>query len=380
MKEVATGTDPKEFFKQKRSTAELKEEIFLKFFPLWCETLFYRQEAVEKVLYLDTSAGLGAEEDGEMPVSFKVLKSIFARTGGRQDLNKVVQPFLYEGNKALAATLPQAAEALPFYAELHQKPLFLNLPEHVEMLQAQEPEATAALLLVDPFGNKFSQELWTRSLAHEKTDSFLLFDYKRMTAALREQKSPTSLQTLLGDRLPELRSYFAKTTSAAKKETYALKAFSACLQEKGLQTSRFRINVPGKEQSSHHVWFVSRNELAHTKFKELLLPYCEVQEDGVPVFGANLKTVRLLVPEYSRYLEFSLVNLMEDLVQHASVYNSMMLEKIYQKHSVGKPYSRENYQTAIEKLKEQGKITLLNPKTGQVVYKLTYACRIKFKG
>ncbi|ALI98008.1 hypothetical protein DC20_02230 [Rufibacter tibetensis] len=374
-----TVTDPKDFFKQKRSTAELKEEIFLKFFPVWCETLFARQEPVEKVLYVDASAGLSLPEEGEMPVSFKVLKSIYARTGGRQDLNKVVQPFLYEGNKALATMLPELAEALPFYPELHQKPLFLHLPENFDLLQEQEQNATAALVFVDPFGNKFSQELWARSLTQDKTDLFLVFDYKRMAAHLTNQKAPNCLQILLGDRLPDVLSFFSKVTSSAKKEAYALKAFAESLTEKGLSSSRFRINLPGKDQSSHHVWFVSRNDVGHTKFKELLLPFCEVQEDGVPVFGANLKTVRLLVPEYSKYLEHSLVNLIDDLVQNASLYNSMMLEKIYEKHNVGKPYSKANYQTAIEKLKEQGKITLLNPKTGQVVYKLNSACRIKFK-
>ncbi|WP_181305857.1 hypothetical protein [Rufibacter sp. XAAS-G3-1] len=379
IQEVVTGTEPKDFFKQKRSPAEIKEAVFLPFFPIWCETLFAVQEPVEPVLYVDASAGLGLQEAGEWPVSFKVLKSIFARTGGRIDLNKVVQPFLYEGNKALAPTLPQLAEELPFYPELHQKPLFLHEPENVAVLQEQDTKASAVFLFVDPFGNKFSQELWARHLKLGKTDFLLLFDYKKVAAALSNQKAPNHLQALLGERLSGLQRYFAKTSNPAKKEAYALKAFSACLQEKGLNSSRFRINVPGKDQSSHQVWFVSKSDLAHTRFKELLLPFCEVQEDGVPVFGANLKTVRLLVPEYAKYLEFSLVNLMEDLVQNASVYNSMVLEKIYEKHNVGKPYSKANYQTAFEKLKEQGKITLLNPKTGQLVYKLTSACRIKFK-
>ncbi|KAA6435812.1 hypothetical protein ACD591_02820 [Rufibacter glacialis] len=376
--DIVAKTDPKDFFRQRRSAAQVKAEFLVAFFPVWCEMLLSEKDPEAKVLYLDANAGLGLEEEGAQPVSFQVLKSIFARSGGRLNLNKAVHPFLYEANKALAATLPQLATELPFYADLQQEPQFLHLPEAQLALQEQEAAADAVFLSLDPFGNKFSQELWARALGQDHTHFLLQFEFKRLTAALSSQKPDHPLHTLLGSRLPALKALLAKTSHAAKKETYVLKAFAESLLEKGYQATRFRINVPGKDQSNHHVWFVSRHELAHTRFKEVVLPYSDVQEDGVPLLGANLKAVRLLVPEYSKYLEFSLVNLIEDLLQNTAVYNSMALEKIYEKHNVGKNYSKANYQTAFEKLKEQGKITLLNPKTGQVVYKLTFATRIKF--
>ncbi|WP_190300237.1 three-Cys-motif partner protein TcmP [Rufibacter hautae] len=372
-------TEPKDFFKQRRSAPEIKEEIFLKFLPVWAETLFATQSPLEKVLLVDASTGTAETAEGEMPGAAKVLKTIFGTAGGRYDLDKVMQPYFYEASKSQAALLAQAMEELYFYPDLQHKPVFLNTKENLEAFQEELAQNVPAFYFLDPFGNKFSQELWLQGVGQEKTDFMMLFEYKRLAAALGKSDDQSSLASFLGERFSRLKAYFAKTSSAAKKETFALKTFEEALQEKGLQTSRFRINVPGKDQSSHYLLFVSRSYLAHTRFKELLLPYSDVQEDGVPMLGANLKAVRLLVPEYSKYLEFSLVNLVEDLLQNAAEYNSMVLDKIYEKHNVGKNYCKANYQTAFEKLKEQGKITLLNPKTGQVVYKLTSACRIKFK-
>ncbi|WP_210487087.1 hypothetical protein [Rufibacter aurantiacus] len=373
------GTEPKDFFKQRRSAPEIKEEIFLKFFPVWSETLFSTQAPPEKVLLVDASAGATGPEEGGMPVSGKLLKSIFATSGGRPDLNKAVHPFFYEGNKSLASSLPDTLENLFFYPDLRHKPVYLQTKENLEAFQEELTQNLPALYFLDPFGNRFSQELWLQGIGQEKADFLMLFEYKRLAAALGKSEDQSNLAAFLGERFSRLKAFFAKTSNAAKKESFALKTLEEALQEKGLRTSRFRVNVPGKDQSSHYLLFVSRSYLAHTRFKELLLPYSDVQEDGVPLLGANLKAVRLLVPEYSKYLEFSLVNLVDDLLQNAAEYNSMVLDKIYEKHNVGKNYCKANYQTAFEKLKEQGKITLLNPKTGQVVYKLTSACRIKFK-
>jgi hypothetical protein len=373
------GSDPKDFFKQQPDAAAIKAEVVPPFFKVWVEMQLAEGVASPEkpLLYLDLQAGFAPEDGTAAPHG--ILKNLVLSAGSRQDGNKVVQPAFLDGNKAGLLRLQEQIEALPFFDELHHKPFFLHTPEHLTWVKEQLQQGNPAFVTADPFGPKLAQELWHLALDQGQSDFLMLFEYKRLATALKSAKEDSALATLLGDRLPKVKEFLLRPGQAPKKEKFALEQFRESLQDRQYQNSTFKINAPGKDQAQFYLLLVSKNEVAHTRFKEQLLPYCEYQEDGVALFGANQKAIKVLVPEYYQYLPFSQMNLTQDLAQKARHFNSMTLEKIYQKHNVGTPYSRENYVKAFEKLKEEGKVTLLNPKTGQVVYKLTSTCRIKFK-
>ncbi|AKQ46159.1 hypothetical protein TH63_11785 [Rufibacter radiotolerans] len=375
------GSDPKDFFKQQPEAPAIKAEVLPPFFKSWVEARQAEETiSVDKpLLYLDLQAVPSSTPEVAATASHKLLKNLFISAGSRYDANKAVQPVFLDGSKAGLQQLQEQVEALPFYEDLHHKPVFLHSPETIGWVKEQLSQGTPAFVATDPFGHKLAQDLWHLALEQGQSDFLLLFEYKRLASAFKTAKEGSALATLLGDRLPKIREFFLRAGHASKKEKFALEQFKESLLDREFQTSTFKINAPGKDQTQFYLLLVSKNELAHTRFKEQLLPYCEYQEDGVALFGANQKAIKVLVPEYYQYLPFSQMKLTQDLAQKAALFHSMTLEKIYQKHNVGTPYSRENYLTAFEKLKEEGKITLLNPKTGQVVYKLAFTCRIKFK-
>ncbi|WP_125077613.1 class I SAM-dependent methyltransferase [Rufibacter latericius] len=375
-----TGTEPKDFFKQPRKASEIKAEILSRFFPVWSELAVAGQkEAAEAAcLYLDLNVGTGSLEGGLPDASHRVLKQIFAGVGSRPHQKAVFRSFFGESNKnALAAHL-QATEALPFFPELETPPVWVKDQESQKEIREKLQTNLPALLVTDPFGYKFSQEMLGQALENNATDVFLLFEGSKLKASVKSASAPGALQHLYGTHLAALQQFYERTAQAQKREEFALKTLENVLRGKGFRTVTFKFGT-GKEQPQQYLVFASRSETTCTKLKEILLDYSDYQEDGVPLLAANLKPLRLLIPEYAQYLPFSLYKLQEDLLQNASAYNRLSLEKIYEKHNVETPYSRANYLTVMEKLKEQGKILLLNPKTAQQVHKLSYSCLIKFK-
>lgn len=152
--------------------------------------------------------------------------------------------------------------------------------------------------------------------------------------------------------------------------------FEGIFLDKGYRTFKFRINFPHKKQTSHYLIFVSKVDLAYTRIKEIMMKYSDYQEDGVPLFGANLKQTQTSL--FHDHYKYSIVNLAADLAKKAHLFNNKTLEVIYEKHNVGTNYIKDNYKVAYEKLKLQNKVEFLNAKTGHVVNKITYTCVIRY--
>ena len=375
------GTEPKKFFQQKRSAAEVKEEILARFFPVWGELALSGSAAgtTKECLLVDLYAGkAGAEAD--TPACSKILKSIFASTGARPNLNAACHTFLGETNKVALAALEEHVRGLWYYPELLHPPVFLKDLASLELLQNHLQAKTPALVVTDPFGSKQSQQIMQQVLEKEGSDLFLLFEPAKLKASVKASEEDGPVNSLYGSTVEALRAFYVRNQQAQKREDFTLKCLELSLQERTYQTLTFKICLPGKEQPYQYLLLASITNLACTKLKEILLDFTDYQEDGVPQMGANVKPVRLLVPEFAKYLPFSVHNLVLELLQEATQYNRLSLEKIYEKHNVHTHYSKANYLTACEKLKELGKILLINPKTGQQVHKLSYDCLIKFIG
>ncbi|WP_205502962.1 hypothetical protein [Rufibacter psychrotolerans] len=362
--------------------AEVKAELLSRFIPTWGElALAAQREAPEPAcLLVDFLAGAGTADGLAAETTGKILRTIFASSGSRFALSPAFRTFFSDPSKAALARLEQHVAELPFYPELGHAPVFLLHPDQQEQLREWTRREVPGLLVADPFGAKAAQAQVLQALDQASTDLFLLFEAGKLKASVRGAATPSPLQQLYGAQLPRVQAYCARITQARKREEFILQSLQAAVQERGYHTVVFKMGQPGKYQPCQYLFFASRATATCNRLKELLLEYSETQEDGVPTLGVNLRPVRLLVPEYAQYLPFSLHNLRQDLLQNAPQYNRLSLDRIYEKHNLGTPYCRANYLTVMEHLKAEGKILLVNPKTGQQVHKLTYQCLIKFKG
>ncbi|PIQ21141.1 MAG: hypothetical protein COW65_10830, partial [Cytophagales bacterium CG18_big_fil_WC_8_21_14_2_50_42_9] len=96
------ASNPADFFRQKRSTAEIKAEIGTAFFRIWCGLYLANEEntsAEKEFLFLDLNAGSGVDAEDKPLAPLKILQVIAESTADESDLKRQVKTFFADGNK-----------------------------------------------------------------------------------------------------------------------------------------------------------------------------------------------------------------------------------------------------------------------------------------
>src|SRR5690606_6621586 len=100
--------DTSDFFKEQRTTSEIKSELLNEFFKAWCNAQLGGQRYVANpaLAFIDLYAGDGTNEDAKPATPVKILNSLF---GSQQkvNLNKTVPTFFNDEKQATAAKLKQ---------------------------------------------------------------------------------------------------------------------------------------------------------------------------------------------------------------------------------------------------------------------------------
>jgi hypothetical protein len=209
-------------------------------------------------------------------------------------------------------------------------------------------------------------------------DLVLLFDAAKIRTSLTARMVNEGLITFFGERLATIKAFCRREKNTGRQEEYILDVIRAIFKESGYLTLPFAMGDPEKLKNSHYLFFATKAVPAYQRFKELILPYSDLQEDGVPLMG-TYQTHRQQLSLFPEHQPYSVAKLANELAQNTAVYKYKSVQKIFEDHSIGTPYILENYRLAVETLRNQGKVELLNAKTMQTVRKPTYTSIIKFK-
>ncbi|WP_299705422.1 hypothetical protein [uncultured Pontibacter sp.] len=359
------------FFKTERTASEIKLELLPRVFEIFVTSLLLESKATAPVLCLDLLAGMDGHEPTLATVQW--LRQVYSSTNSRLDLNQGTQVVLYDADKSALAELQERIKQHPFLQELQHPPVVL----HDEALLQELLEAGPHLVgFLNPFKDSCSLEMLFRAAMDEQADLFMFFPLEDMRIALKKAKPDSPLSEHFGDRLTQIKEFQKKTKNTDRREEFLLDNFDSLLKEKGCHVFRFRVNHSDKAQSSYYLVSATKSAIAHLRLKELMQAYSDVQEDGVPLFGANLKMQQTSL--FHEHYKYSISNLVQELLQKASMYNNMALQQVYEKHSIGTHYILENYKLAYERLLRQGKVHFINPKTGQTITKPTYTSKVRY--
>ncbi|QCR22574.1 three-Cys-motif partner protein TcmP [Pontibacter sp. SGAir0037] len=370
--------DTNDFFKIQRSSAEIKSELLNEFFKSWCSTMLQgqRYRSLPTLAFIDLYAGEGKPEHGKPATPVKILNSIFGSIE-KYNLNKTVRTFFNDEKQAVVAKLKTNLEQLPYYDELVHKPVMLQEEANFSLLVKLLGTDTPSLLYLDPFGYKFSQQLLLQSIRRWGLDLFMLFNPAKVRTAILQTEQGDLLLDIFGpERVEKIREFCERYQDAAQREDFIMDSFEDIFREKSYKTFRFKISLPKKHQTGHYIFFVSKTEDAYMKMKELLLMYSDYQEDGVPLFGANIKHQLSLFQEQYRY---SIKNLVTELAAKAGYYHNLPIESIYRHHNIGTNYIRGNYKEAFEQLKKEGVVEAINPVSRQPMKKVSFSSIIAYK-
>jgi three-Cys-motif partner protein len=370
--------DINEFFKTQRDTSEIKAEILNEYFKAWSNTLLQgqRYRSDHALAFIDLYAGDGSSEKGSPAVPVKILNSIFG-SADKFNLNKIVRTFFNDEKPTVASKLKTNLENLPYYQELTHKPVMLNEALNFSLLAKLLGNSTPALLYTDPFGYDFSQQMLSQSLKRWGMDVFMLFTPAKMRAAIQNVGDKDILTDIFSaEKLASIKDFCERYQDAGQREDFMVDTLEDVFKEKEYKTFRFKISLPKKNQTSHYLFFVSKNDSAYMKMKELMLMYSDYQEDGVPLFGANIKHQLSLFQEQYK---FSIKNLISELSEKVSFYNQLPLDSIYRHHNIGTNYIRGNYLEAFEELRKEGVIEAINPVSRKPMRKVAFTSLIFYK-
>ena len=373
--------DPQDFFKKKRSASEIKSEILNKYFKAWCGILLHGQKfkEIKTVLYIDLYSGQGYYEDGEPSTPIKILQSIYSSSGSRIDLNNSVKTFFNDSKPSIIKKLKINLESLDYYKDLVHPPVLLNEKANKELLSHLLFNEHPSLTFIDPFGYSYSQDMLLHSVKKWGSDLFMLFNVNRIRAAVSNGNVDRLMVEIFGQRISEIRDFYNKERNAKKREEYIIETFEGIFKSRNYFTIKFKINFPSRNQTSHYLIFVTKAKIAYLRIKEIMQRYSDYQEDGVPLFGANQRPIRLLVPEYFKYLKYSIINLADDLYRRRKEIQNFTIEQVYEYHNIGTNYIKENYKAAFSILRERGVVDLVDKKKGLPVKKIAYTSIIRMK-
>lgn len=366
---------PSDFFRTERTASEIKAELLPRFFEVWTATVLQQPDKpLAPIPFIDLQAGLDSDEPA--PAAWQLLRQVYKSTGSRLDLNQGIKTIFYDADQPALAELQEQAGQLPFYQDLVHPPVMLleesEATPVAQILDAERP----AFTFLNPVEEAFSQQFLLQAIQTGASDLLMLFNPKTLEAAVKKARTDSVLQGIFGERLEQIRGFYKENRNADRREAYLLDCFEEVFSSKGFHTLKFRVNHPDRKQTNQYLILACASAQAYTRLRELLEGYSDYQEDGVPLFGANLQAQQTAL--FHEHYRFSIESLMKDLVQNARLYNNMALQQVYEKHSVGTHYNLENYKQAYERLLKKGAVRFINPKTGHAISKPTYTSKIRY--
>ena len=366
---------PSDFFKTERTASEIKAELLACFFEVWGTAMLPQANAADMPLRcIDLLACL----DGDEPNSavLQLLRQVYKSSGSRTDLNKGVSTVFYDADTHALAGLQEKAEQLPFYQDLVHPPALLQETGEEDLAELILNEEKPAFVFFNPTQEGVSQQVLQRAVEAGAPDLLMLFSPKALETALKKAKANSPLQQLFGERLEEIRAFNKQNRNPDRREEYLLNSFEEIFRSKDFYTLRFQLNLPDKKETGYYLVLACSSDQAYTRLKELLERYSDYQEDGVPLFGANLQAQQTAL--FHEHYRYAVAKLAQELLADSANCNNRSLQYVYERHNVGTHYTLTNYFAAYERLMRQGLVRFINPKTGQPVTKLTATSLIRY--
>ncbi len=366
------STSPRDFFGTKRDTAEIKSEFLVPFFQAWCSNQINGINSGEKspLLYFDLNAG---SEDIQA-----LLEAINKSNGKAHDLTQHISTWFYTSNSSLSESMKAVLDDLTIKEVFAHQPVVLDEQENQELLTELLAQNKPGLVYLEPFSVNHTSDVPVQILNNTEAELFMLFTPDELRNAFSKKKLSPVVEQLFAEQLPVIRSYFKTERNAAKRTDFILDNLETTLRIRGYIPFRFSIGLPDKNEIGHYLILAAKSAASFTSIKELLLPYTDYRADGVPLFSVNQKQLNQL-SLFPDEQEQSVDNLATELAQKAKQFNYKLIEKIFEQHHTGTPYIKDNYKMALEKLRDQGNLILLNSKTMQPIKKATFTSMVKYK-
>lgn len=345
------------FFEERRDQSQVKARIVQKYFDAWSNIVVgaTRRYGEGKIAYIDLYAGPGRYKDGAASTPLLVIEKAIQN----ERIRDCFVAYLNDMDTNNSQTLANEISKLPGIDTLKHKPTIGNdeIGQDAEKYFS-ETAIIPSFTFFDPFGYKgLSLKLVNGVIKDWGCDCVFFFNYNRINAGLTNPLVKSHMDALFGEaRADALR---ARVTGAkpAMRQEMVLEELSQALKEMGgkyVLPFRFK-NDNGK--LTHHLVFVSKSFKGYKVMKDIMSKESSSSEQGVASFAYSPadETMPLL---------FGLSQPLDDLEQQLlDEYSgsSISFDKLYEHHSVDRPFLERHYKDVLLKLEEGGMITVEDP-------------------
>ena len=349
-----------EFFEEQSEQSEIKTEIVRKYFWAWAKIMISnaKKQGIKdiKIAFTDLFAGTGRYEDESKSTPILILERAIKETEFRQTLIT----FFNDSNSKHSQKLQAEINQINGINFLKYKPQVENFKVDDELVEKFESMRTIpTLYFLDPWGYKgLSLRLIKAVINSKGCDCVFFFNYNRINAALSNPVMTNNMNAFFGKvRADRLRSEILNKIPQ-NRENLIITSLKESLAEIGGKYSieYFFKDEKGKK-TSHFLIFVSKHPLGYKVMKDIMAGESSNIEEGVASFGFNPKD------KFQPNLfegTFSLIDKLAEELLNTFAGQNLSAKEIFHMDNIGKNYIFRNYQDALRKLEEQGKI-ITNP-------------------
>lgn len=344
------------FFDELTDQSEAKARIIEKYFNTWANVVIpSAKQRDKKIAYMDLYAGPGRYKDGSKSTPLLVLEKAIEHN----DMRNMLVTLFNDASGDHTSTLVDEINNLPGVEKMKYAP---------EVRCGQVDKAFEDYLhttrfiptftFVDPWGYKgLSLKLVNGVIKDWGCDCVFFLNYNRVNAGFGNKIVDHHIDALFGeDRANTMRPELKKMTPE-EREAYILENLAQAIKEMAPTKAYvlpFRFRNPTDTRTTHILVFVSKHFRGYEIMKDIMAKESSSEHEGVASFtySPSDKTNPLLFS----LSNFSLSNLKKDLLQEFKG-RTILHERLYEEHSVDKPYLRPNYRKVLLELEDEKKIT-----------------------
>ena len=314
----------------------------------------------DRIAYIDLFAGPGRYKSGADSTPVMIVKKAIADPQLKQSLVCIFN----DKDDANIESLKSTLAGIEGIETLKHQPLIRHGEVGEEVVADFESmKLVPTLSFIDPWGYKgMSIQLINSVIKDWGCDCFFFFNYGRVNAGLANDFVEDHMDKLFGKALADnLRTKLAAEASTSdERESFIVEAMSSALKQmsgKGRFVLPFRFRSEQGTRTTHHLFFVTKHFKGYDLMKQVMNKHCTSQHEGSVNFEFNPADKRQpSLYALQRPLDELGPMLLEDFAGQ-----TLGIDAIYEKHSVGTPYLKADYRKMLCDLERDGKITMDQP-------------------
>jgi three-Cys-motif partner protein len=366
----------KEFFQEQREQSMIKARIVSKYFSAWASVILGAQKKnlqhVQKMAYIDLFAGPGRYDDQSKSTPILVLETIL----NSPDLTERMITLFNDKDTANIESLKMTINQINGIERLTFPPEFFNEEVGDEIAKMfSERKLVPTFFFVDPWGYKgLSLNLVSSIIKDWGCDCVFFFNYNRINMGIDNEAVKPHMVSLFGEEQLAMIRHECQDKFPAEREMIVVQELCNTLKNSGSRyVLPFRFKNDEGTRTSHHLIFLSKDFRGYDIMKEIMYKESSNKEREVASFEYNPRDMLL----YRQGSLFDLLSLhledLQDMLLKDYSGQTIDFNRLYENHSVDKPFVRKNYKDVLKILLENGKISAVNRKTGKPPRKGTFS-------